>query len=259
VRLSRFFVAAALAPEQELRLPEAAAAHAVRVLRLAAGDALTIFNGQGGEYAARILASGRDGVRIRVEAWHDVERESPLQITLLQGISRGERMDIIVQKATELGVARIVPLQCERSVVKLDADQAGKKREHWLAIAIGACEQSGRNQLPAIAAVRRLDAACQEVAQSGMARFTLDLAGEHSLLTAAGLAGLGVSQPAPGASLRQAALLIGPEGGLSEAEIATAQHHGFLGVRLGPRVLRTETAPLAALAVLQAAAGDLGT
>jgi 16S rRNA (uracil1498-N3)-methyltransferase len=253
VRLSRFFVAAALAPEQELRLPDAAAAHAVRVLRLAAGDQLTIFNGQGGEYAARILTSGRDGVRIRVEAWHDLERESPLQITLLQGISRGERMDIIVQKATELGVARIVPLQCERSVVKLDAVQAGKKREHWLAVAIGACEQSGRNQLPEIAAVQRLDAACHDVAQSGMARFTLDVAGPQSLLAAARATLHG------GDVLKQVALLIGPEGGLGDNELVNAEHHGFIGVRLGPRVLRTETAPLAALAVLQAAAGDLAT
>ncbi len=253
MRLSRFFVAAALAPEQELRLPDAAAAHAVRVLRLATGDALTIFNGQGGEYAARILANGDDGVRVRVEAWHDVERESPLRITLLQGISRGERMDLIVQKATELGVARIVPLQCERSVVKLDAGQAEKKREHWLAVAIGACEQSGRNQLPEIAAVQRLAAACHEVAQSGMARFTLDTAGSLSLLAAARTTLNG------GDGLKQVALLIGPEGGLGDNELANAEQHGFVGVRLGPRVLRTETAPLAALAVLQAAAGDLAT
>lgn len=246
MRLSRFHVADRLAANQELLLPATAAAHAVRVLRLAPGDALTLFDGSGGEYPARILASERAGVRVQLGALQAIECESPLQITLLQGISRGERMDFIVQKATELGVQRIVPLLCERSVVKLDAAQAEKKREHWQAIAISACEQCGRNRLPEIAPVQRFDAACAATAAVGAARFMLEVAGTQSLLAAAG------------ATLKQATLLIGPEGGLCEAERDHARQCGFAGVRLGPRVLRTETAPLAALAVLQAAAGDLG-
>ncbi|HTP39956.1 MAG TPA: 16S rRNA (uracil(1498)-N(3))-methyltransferase [Steroidobacteraceae bacterium] len=251
MRLSRFFSAVPLAAHQELLLSEAAAAHAVRVLRLNVGAELVLFDGSGGEYPARILASDRQGVRVRLGALERTDRESPLQVTLLQGISRGDRMDFIVQKATELGVQRLVPLLCERSVVKLDAAQADRKRAHWQAIAISACEQCGRNRLPELEAVRKFDVACAALATQGLPRFMLEVGAGQGLLVASRAA-------LTGADLRRAALLIGPEGGLADAERETARHHGFIGVSLGPRVLRTETAPLAALAVLQAAAGDLG-
>ncbi|MFO1401086.1 MAG: RsmE family RNA methyltransferase [Steroidobacteraceae bacterium] len=150
----RAYVAAALAADAELELPAAVANHVVRVLRLRPGAMLPLFDGRGGEYPATLLAATAHGARVRTGAHAAIERESPLHLTLLQGIARGERMDLIVQKATELGVARLVPLACERSVVRLDAAQAARRVEHWRAIAIAACEQCG-NRLPVIDAVLR--------------------------------------------------------------------------------------------------------
>ena len=154
----RAYVDLPLASGTQVELPEAVAIHAVRVLRLRAGDALTLFNGRGGEFAATLgAAAGRGRVRAEVGAHDDIERESPLRVTLLQAVARGERMDLIVQKATELGVARIVPLASERSVVRLDERQAAKRLEHWRGIAIAACEQCGRNRLPQIDPVADFD------------------------------------------------------------------------------------------------------
>ena len=249
--MTRVYCAERLAPGLRVTLAPGASHHVAKVLRRVAGDELILFDGSGGEYPARILASDRQGVRVRLGALERTDRESPLQVTLLQGISRGDRMDFIVQKATELGVQRLVPLLCERSVVKLDAAQADRKRAHWQAIAISACEQCGRNRLPELEAVRKFDVACAALATQGLPRFMLEVGAGQGLLVASRAA-------LTGADLRRAALLIGPEGGLADAERETARHHGFIGVSLGPRVLRTETAPLAALAVLQAAAGDLG-
>ncbi len=244
MRLTRIHVPDALATGAEIVLPPQAGEHLTRVLRLPPGAPFTLFNGVGGEFSAALKPSAGKRVLAQVLAHTAVERESPLQVTLLQGIARGERMDLIVQKATELGVARIVPFLAERSMVKLDAKQRGRKREHWQAIAISACEQCGRNRLPDIGEPTQLGDAIGELAPDAL-RFLLAADGATTLAASA-IQG----------TLRSAVLLIGPEGGLADNEQSTALAKGFSAARLGPRVMRTETAGLAALAVLQALAGD---
>ena len=211
--------------------------------RLRVGEALTLFNGAGGEYAASIDAARGGRLTVAVGEPRAVERESPLTLTLAQGVSRGERMDLVVQKATELGVSGIVPLFTERSVVRLGAQQAERKLNHWRAIAIAACEQSGRNRLPKVAPPVSL----AEVLRSGSDGST------RLLLSPGATATLG-DVPRP---LSAVTVLIGPEGGLAQAEQEAAVAAGFKPVRLGPRVLRTETAAIAALTVLQLEFGDL--
>jgi len=242
MRTTRIYVDLALASGQEVLLPITQSTHLLRVLRLRAGAPLTLFNGRGGEYAAELIAAGKSGARLAVRGHAAVERESPLHLSLLQGIARGERMDVIVQKATELGVQRIVPLSCEFSVVRLDAVNRQRRAEHWRAVAIAACEQCGRNRLPEIEPIVDLAEACA----AGGAELRLMLLPQAPESLAA---------LAPG--LSRALMLVGPEGGLSGREQLLAQRSGFRPCRLGPRILRTETAPLAALAVLQALAGDL--
>jgi 16S rRNA (uracil1498-N3)-methyltransferase len=243
MRLTRCFVPVALQAGDTLPLPENAALHIGRVLRARAGETLTLFNGQGGEYDAQILSLERRGVRVRIGRHHAVERESPLRVTLLQALARGERMDFIVQKATELGVAALRVLPVERSVVRLDAEGHRKRNEHWRAIAISACEQCGRNRIPTIELAGDLESALAAVAGEDR-RLLLAPDGARTLPA--------LLQPA-----RDTSLLIGPEGGFAEDERALSRRHGFEACRLGPRVLRAETAPLAALAVIQAIAGDL--
>ena len=245
MRLTRIFVPGSLTVGTQTELPAQAGAHLTRVLRLETGAPLTLFNGAGGEYAATLLTSGKQTLA-RVTAHDVVERESPLQVTLLQGIARGERMDLIVQKATELGVTRIVPVLTERSVVKVDASQRERKREHWQAIAISACEQCGRNRVPEITAPVALGDSVASLPADGL-RCLLAADAEAALAQAAA----GNRQPL--------ILLIGPEGGLADNERSFARANGFIDYRLGPRVMRTETAGLAALAVLQAVAGDFAT
>ncbi len=206
------------------------------------GDALILFDNAGGEYAANVVAFGRDSVRVAVGEHLPTNRESPLRVTLAQGISRGERMDVVVQKATELGVWRIVPLMTERTVVRLNAAQAANRLRHWRAIAVAACEQSGRNQVPDIAAPVGL----QEFLVSGLPDGLRLLLNPDGGLRARDL-------PASEA----ATLLIGPEGGLSDAERTAAAAAQFMGLSLGPRILRTETAAIAALAIIQQRLGDL--
>jgi len=245
----RAYVDASLAAGAELELAATVANHVVRVLRLRPGGALTLFDGRGGEYPATLLSAAARGARVRLGAHLAVERESPLRLTLLQGIARGERMDLIVQKATELGAARLVPLACARSVVRLDAQQAARRLEHWRGIAIAACEQCGRNRLPHIDAVTdfaRIADRVRAVALDPGPRLLLDPQASRPLAAAV----------APGTET--ASLLVGPEGGFDPRELDLARSAGFEPVRLGPRVLRTETAPLAALAALQTVAGDLG-
>jgi 16S rRNA (uracil1498-N3)-methyltransferase len=248
MRTTRVFVDLTLERDQELALPAAQSAHLLRVLRLRPGAALTLFNGRGGEYAAELLAAGPGRAAVRIGVHSGLDRESPLRLTLLQGIARGERMDLIVQKATELGVTALMPLSCEHSVVRLAGEARARRRERWQAVAISACEQSGRNRPPRVHDILELEEACATIGAAGEALrlMLVPEAGEA-------LASL-VSR-----ELRSAALLVGPEGGLSEREQALAQRAGFQACALGPRILRTETAPLAALAVLQALAGDLGT
>jgi 16S rRNA (uracil1498-N3)-methyltransferase len=242
MRLTRIFVDQPLVSGKGVGLSEQAGLHLTRVLRLDAGAPITLFDGRGGEYQGTLE---RDGKKMwaRVGAHDPVERESPLRITLLQGVARGERMDFIIQKATELGVTRIVPVLADRSVVKVDERQRARKQEHWQAIAVSACEQSGRNRVPEVSSPLPLD---QAIAQ-------LPEAATRCLLAADAEAPL-TALPRNGTDI---ALLIGPEGGLADDERRLARARGFMAYRMGPRILRTETAGLAALATLQAAAGDL--
>jgi 16S rRNA (uracil1498-N3)-methyltransferase len=242
MRLSRVFVDAPLASGARVTLQGSAAAHLSRVLRLRVGDALTLFNGTGGEFAATIAGVGRDAVAVTVGEARPIERESPLTLTLAQGISRGERMDLVVQQATELGVTTLAPLLTERSVVRLDAAQAARKSDHWRAIALAACEQSGRNRPPRL------------LSPATLAAF-LRAGGSALKLLLSPTAALRLAEIPPPTGEVQ--VLIGPEGGLTGEEQERAQAAGFLGVRLGPRVLRTETAALTALALLQREFGDL--
>jgi 16S rRNA (uracil1498-N3)-methyltransferase len=206
------------------------------------GDALVLFNGRGGQYPATISAIERKAVVVASAEQEALECESPLHLQLGIAVSRGERMDWVVQKATELGVSCIAPLVSERTEVKLGAERGEKKLRHWQQIATSACEQCGRNRLPQILAPQSLAGWLQDV------QADLRLVLHHTAVT---------RDPGP-APPRSVALLVGPEGGLSEEEIRAAEEAGFASLQLGPRVLRTETAPLAAIAILQARWGDMG-
>ncbi|WP_426663092.1 16S rRNA (uracil(1498)-N(3))-methyltransferase [Rhodanobacter aciditrophus] len=243
MRTIRIHVDLPLTAGAELVLPAQAGEHVARVLRLATGDPLTLFNGDGADYAATILAVGKREVRVRVLDRQPVSRESPLRLTLAQGVARGEKMDLIVQKATELGVARIVPLLTERSEVKLDPVRAEKRLAHWRAVAASACEQCGRACLPDILPALPLPAWLASLADDGALRL--------ALLPEADTSARALQPREAGAML-----VVGPEGGLGERDVAALLEAGFAGLRLGPRILRTETAGLAALAALQALHGD---
>jgi 16S rRNA (uracil1498-N3)-methyltransferase len=212
------------------------------VLRLAAGDAVIAFDGRGNEYAALIERIGKSGVTLTLGEPQSVDRESSLEVTLAQGISSGERMDYTVQKAVELGVTAIQPLASERSIVRLSAERAAKRVAHWQGIAVAACEQSGRNRVPEVLPVASVTGWLAQVPSDAL-RLTLSPNAESTLQ----------ELERPQGSI---ALLVGPEGGLSPRERDDARAAGFSGLKLGPRVLRTETAALAALAAMQALWGD---
>jgi 16S rRNA (uracil1498-N3)-methyltransferase len=231
-----------LASGMRVTLQGSAAGHLTRVLRLRVGEALTVFNGAGGEYAASIEHAHAGRVAVAIGELRAIERESPLTLTLAQGVSRGERMDLVVQKATELGASGLAPVLAERSVVRLTAQQAERRLNHWRAIAIAACEQSGRNRLPAIASPVPLKDFLRT--SDGSMRLVLSPAATATLADLPRL-------------VSAVTVLIGPEGGLAEAEQEAAVAAGFKPVRLGPRVLRTETAAIAALTLLQREFGDL--
>ena len=250
----RIFCQTPIVADAPFELPPSAAQHVVKVLRLREGQALTLFDGSGGEWAATITALRKDRVRVTARRHDPVERESPLAITLLQALARGEKMDWIVQKATELGVARLVPIATLRSVVQLDGERADKRLAHWRSVAIAACEQSGRNRLPEIATPVPLDAACAIAATRGIGMYRYALAPGDAPDFASALRALELQQ---GATPPRLTLLVGPEGGLTDEELARAADCGFSPVSLGPRVLRTETAGAAAIAVAQALLGDL--
>lgn len=243
MRLTRSHVDAPLRVGDEITLPDDVAAHLLRVLRLQEGDACVLFNGDGHDYDARITAIGKREARAQVLSARRVDTESPLRITLLQGIARGEKMDWILQKATELGVARFLPVSSDRSEVKLDAQRADKRLAHWHGIVVSACEQSGRAVVPDVAAPQALAQAAGLRTGRG---FILDPFAEASLATL------------QGETLRDCTIAIGPEGGWSPRDREHLLAAGFEGLRLGPRVLRTETAGIAAIAALQALCGDLG-
>lgn len=239
--LPRFFVDSDLRVGMQMALPDDVGHHALRVLRLPVGAQLTLFNGRGGEHRARIDSAAKQ-VTAKVEAFVDVERESPLAVTLVQAWVATDKLDWIVEKAVELGVSQVVLMPAARSVVRMDAQRRAKRVAHLHLLAIAACAQCGRNRVPALTAV---DDFAQAVART---------AGERFILRPDAVEPLTGSVTASGT----ATLLIGPEGGFDDAEVRTAERHGFRSVRFGPRVLRTETAGIAALAAIQAAAGDLG-
>ena len=244
MRLTRVHVEQPLRAGSEVVLPESAAAHLVRVLRLGVGDACVLFNGDGHDYAARIVAATKRELRVAVDSAEAVTRESPLKLVLLQGVARGEKMDLILQKATELGAAAFHPLWSQRSEVKLDEARAEKRLAHWRSVVASACEQSGRAVVPAVAAPLPLAAALGALEPGGL-RLILDPFGDVAFDT------LAVDATAP------VYLAIGPEGGWSDLDREQLRAAGFHGLRLGPRILRTETAGLAAIAALQARFGDL--
>lgn len=237
----RFFVDSLLRPDTELELPAGPARH-VQVLRLQPGAALTLFDGRGGEFAASVMQMGRSEVRVRVGAHDAVDRELARPVTLALGMPANERMDSLIEKATELGAAAIVPLLCERSVLRLQGERALKKLAHWRGIAIAACEQSGRTRLPFLHPVAALPVWLQSLPPPDAgARWLLSLGDAQPLaVRSAALAG-------PRSAL---VVLSGPEGGLTATEQALACRHGFVPVNLGPRVLRADTAPLAVLGAL---------
>ncbi len=238
----RFFCATELHAGRTIRLPPSVAHHVERVLRLRIGDALTLFNGGGGEYAAKIVAMG-EHTAAALTAWRETERESKIAITLAQSLPSSDKMDWIVQKAVELGVAGIAPLVAERSVVRLAGERAVKRTAHWQQVAVAACEQSGRNRVPEVAPIRPLPAFLADVQNAAAVRLVLDP-------DAPG----GIAEEHIGASV---VMLVGPEGGFSGAETAAIAGCGFMPVRLGPRLLRTETAGMVGLATLLARAGEI--
>ncbi len=242
MRLTRCHVDLPLAEGATFALPEDVSRHLLQVLRLGSGDACVLFNGSGCDFDARIVTAGKRQAQVELTTCRRIDNESPLRITLLQGLARGEKMDWIVQKATELGVARILPATSERSEVRLDAQRAEKRQRHWREVAIAACEQSGRAILPEIAHTQPLAPAA---AQCEGAKLILDPTADPSLHAAIAERPLACT------------LAIGPEGGWSDGDLDALRAAGFSGTRFGPRILRTETAGIAAIAALQALAGDL--
>jgi 16S rRNA (uracil1498-N3)-methyltransferase len=240
-REPRFYLDAPLRAGSTLTLPEESAHHAVHVLRLETGDAVALFNGRGGEYAARIASIQRLRIAIDVLQHRPVERESPLQMTLLQGVSSNDRMDFTVRKAVELGVAAIYPLLATRSVARPKGDRADSRRAHWQKVVISACEQCGRNTIPEVHPLATVDA-CLQAPREGF-KLLLSPRSERPL-----------SKAVEGKS--SFVLTAGPEAGFDADEEAAFAKAGYTPVRLGPRVLRTETAALAALAALSALRGD---
>ena len=253
--VTRVFVDGALNPGSLVELTRDTAAHLVKVLRARSGDELVLFNGDGREYSGTIEAVRGSRVSASIGAARAVDRESPFQLTLVQCVPRGDRMDFIVQKATELGVARIVPVLSQRSVVRLDADASRSKRAHWRAVAVSACEQCGRNRLPTLEAPQPLLSYLgglqppDNPADSCAWYWNLSAPPEHRKLPTRSTRTI--------AAAAGAQIAIGPEGGFAPEELEAFDLSAFARVRLGPRVLRTETAAIAAIAVLQARFGDM--
>jgi 16S rRNA (uracil1498-N3)-methyltransferase len=245
MRTIRSHVDAVLAPGAIVALPEGQSLRLLRVLRLGVGDPCVLFNGDGNDYPAVLRSTARRIAEFEVLSLQPVHNESPLRLELVQGIARGEKMDLILQKATELGVVAIHPVFTERTEVRLDAERMDKRVQHWRGVIEAACEQSGRARLPALTAPRSL---AEHLAADG---------GEALRLVLDPHQGVRVSEltVAPALSV---VLLVGPEGGLGERDLMATRQAGFRGMRLGPRILRTETAGLAALAALQTRFGDMG-
>ncbi len=246
MRIPRIHTSARLATGTHTELNGDAARHLGRVLRAQTDTPVILFNGDGYEYAGRVVSVTRDRVEIALGERLHPRRESPLAITLIQGVSRGERMDYAIQKAVELGVNAIAPVLAQRTVVRLDGERAAKRREHWQSVAISACEQAGRLQVPEVAEPVALAAwQATHIVGAETTALVLDPEAAESIAE--------LARPTGGI-----VVAIGPEGGFADSEIASLRESGFHGVRLGPRILRTETAAVAALSVLQNLWGDFG-
>lgn len=238
----RIFIPETLKTDQTIELSGNAFNHSIRALRLKTGTAITLFNGQGGEFTATISDIQRKSATAVIGTFSAREAEAPLKLIIGQCISRGDKMDYTIQKSTELGASNITPLFSERCGVQLKNERLSKKELHWSGIAISACEQCGRNRIPTIQPGSQLNTWVENV--NAELKLVLAPSGQTTLK----------QLPSPTQSV---ALLFGPEGGLSEQELQHAQHHGFIGIQLGPRILRTETAALTTLSCIQALWGDL--
>lgn len=241
MRIARAYVDRELRAGQLLSLPDSVSRHLVQVLRLRAGDALILFNGYGRDYPCEIIEARKGLVSVRIAVPGELEPLPPLDIRLGVGISKGARMDLTLQKSVELGVSSMTPLFTARSVVRISEERLAKRQAHWQGVIVAACEQSGRRRTPRLNRNETLETWLKAKHPSPL---LLDHRGQRSLPDLA----------PPGAALT---MLIGPEGGLAPHERDQAQEAGFTGVRLGPRILRTETAPLAALAIVQTLWGDM--
>lgn len=242
MRRPRFYQPTALQLGEEIELHPAASRHAVQVLRLSSNDEITLFNGQGGEYTAVITHIKKNQATVVIKAFDTREAESTLKLHLAQGIARGEKMDFILQKAVELGVNKITPLFTDHSNVKLNAERTEQKMEHWRGVIISACEQSGRNHIPELMqpiVLKNWLPTCKETY-----KFILHPGSEQALLQQV-------------STVDSVCIMVGAEGGFSELELRLATQHQFVALQLGPRILRTETAGLAAIAIMQSKWGDL--
>jgi 16S rRNA (uracil1498-N3)-methyltransferase len=239
--MPRFYIDAPLRAGSSCALPEEAAHHALHVLRLRGGDEVTLFNGRGGEYAGRIASLGKRELLIDVLQHREVEREAPLQMVLVQGVSSGERMDFTIRKAVELGVAEVRPVLAAASVARPKGERAAARREHWQKVAISACEQCGRNRIPE---VRELVPVQEALKHDESRKILLSPRAELRFSEACRKVETAVT------------IAAGPEAGFNAAEEAAFLDAGYVPARLGARVLRTETAALAALAALNALRGD---
>jgi len=246
MRLPRFYYPFQLSQGASIALPESVAHHAIRVLRIKKNEALVLFDGYGGEYIANVLKIELHQTTVLVGEKRAIERESPLQVTLVQALQSGEKMDMTIQKSVELGVSKVIPVISARSVLKIDKERAQKRLLHWQAIAISACEQCGRNQIPLISPVVPLEKWLTTANETKTCRLMLNPQADTSF-----------SDYYAYPSNIPIELLVGAEGGLSPEEISIAESAGFLSVSLGPRILRTETAGLGALAIIQYLWGDL--
>ena len=257
MRLTRIYTPGPLAADTNISLTPSGANHVVRVLRLRVGDEIGVFDGDGNEFRATIESVKGSRVIVRIGETVPTENDSSMHITLIQGVSRGERMDWVVQKATELGVVSIVPVITARSVVKLDRAQSAKKQEHWRSIAIGACEQCGRARIPEIATPISLQEYLRAIPDDSGNGDTPHFASHFEIVLDPTASQSLASMASGNGECPHFRLLIGPEGGLDDDELAAALRAGFISLKLGPRILRTETAAVAAIAVLQAKWGDL--
>ena len=253
VRLTRVFVEGELQSGSVVELPRETGAHLAKVLRARSGDEVVLFNGDGREFTGAVEKVQGSRVSASIGAARAIDRESPFQLTLVQCVPRGDRMDFIVQKATELGVVRIIPVLSQRSVVRLDEGQAASKQLHWRAVAVSACEQCGRNRLPSVAAPQPLLNYLGALAQANES-LRLVLEPERAHRTERGAQSIDI---ASSQSVSLAEIAIGPEGGFAPEELEAFDLSSFSRVSLGPRVLRTETAAIAAIVVLQARFGDM--